>query len=749
MTRPFPTPPRHARNRRRHALASGAAFSILMGASPLAAAQQAGSQPTAAPGDGGAPLATVLVTADRHDGAYAAAADYAATTADLGPLGVRSIQDTPQSISVVPEDLMVNQQARTVNDTLRYLPSVEVRDQQGLEVSRPQSRGFQGSIVQNTRLDGLNIIGTTAIPAENLSGIQVLNGMAGSLYGPESPAGVFNYMLKRPTDETMFRFIESYDSNGIFTEQADAGGRVGSDGRFGYRINALHGQGESYVPGSDTNRTLASGVFDYRIDDRTTVEAYVSYYETKATGLPGSIVYDGAASGSGKSTVIPAAIDPTRMGYGQPGAGTDLTTYTGMLKIKHSFNDDWTLELGGLYQDALRLMDGITNTLTDNAGHYTVTRNFNAIPHFTIGSNSAYLNGRFELAGLANELTIGTNGFINDQFTFRNSLTTNLGSGSLSAPTLLPSKAVPSTGGQYHSGRLSEQSIITGDTVHFTDQLAVQAVVNTSFLSSESYSKSGAVTSSDTRAAVLSPTVSVIYKPLPQLTTYATYSNSVEQGEQAPSGTRNVNQVLSPYEDHQYEVGAKYAVSDRLLLAVAAFRMTRPMAETNATTNVFGVVGLQRNYGVELSAQGAVTHDLSVFGGVTYIDARLENTGNAATNDKMVVGVPHVKTDMVFDYHPDFAGGVALTTAVHAESGRAATNTNNSFADAYATWDVGARYATVLLDQPATLRFQVINVTGTRYFSSIADGTIVGSPGANTAYSGAPRTFQVSAEMDF
>ena len=36
--------------------------------------------------------------------------------------------------------------------------------------------------------------GTTAVPAENLAGIQVLNGLAGSLYGPETPAGVFNYV---------------------------------------------------------------------------------------------------------------------------------------------------------------------------------------------------------------------------------------------------------------------------------------------------------------------------------------------------------------------------------------------------------------------------------------------------------------------------------------------------------------------------------------------------------------------------
>lgn len=694
-------------------------------------------------------LPTLVVTAKAITPGYGVTADFSREQADIGPLGQRNLLDTPLSVSVVPEDLMVNFQAQTVNDTLRYLPSVEIRDQQGLEVSRPQSRGFQSSIAQNTRLDGLNIIGTTAIPAENLSGIQVLNGMAGSLYGPESPAGVFNYTLKRPTDTPLFRFIERFDSDGVFTEQADAGGRIGSDGRLGYRLNALHGQGQSYVAGSDTNRTLASGFFDFRVDENTTVEAYVSYYETKATGLPGSIVYDGASSGSGKSSTLPAAIDPTRQGYGQEGAGTDLTTYTGMVKVKHSFNADWTLELGGLYQDALRLLDGITNTLSDNAGTYTVTRNFNAVPHFTIGSNSAYLNGTLDLWGLRNEVTLGTNGFINDQYTFRNSIATTLGTGSLANPTILAIKPVPSSGGQYLSGEVSQQSIITGDTLHLNEHVAVQAVLSTSFITSHSYAKTGTVTSSDSRSGVLSPMVSVIYKPIRDLTTYATVATSVEQGETAPAGTKNANVILNPYEDHQYEIGAKYALSDRLLLTWAAFRMSRPMAETNPTTNVFGVVGTQRNYGTELALQGDVTPDLSAFGGVTYIDARLEGTGNAATNNKMVVGVPHVKTDMAVDYHPRYLGGLALTTAVHVQSARAATNTNTSYADAFATWDLGARYATVLLDQPATLRFQVVNVTDTRYFSSIADGNIVGSPGANTAYSGAPRTFQVSAEMDF
>jgi outer membrane receptor protein involved in Fe transport len=68
--------------------------------------------------------------------------------------------------------------------------------------------------------------------------------------------------------------------------------------------------------------------------------------------------------------------------------------------------------------------------------------------------------------------------------------------------------------------------------------------------------------------------------------------------------------------------------------------------------------------------------------------------------------------------------GCALTGAVHAESSRAATNTNVSFAPAYATFDLGVRVSKTFNKKTATLRFQVFNVGNTFYYSSIADGNI-------------------------
>ncbi len=693
-------------------------------------------------------LPQLNVSASANTKAYAANSNFHVKNVQLGPLGTRPILKTPQSVTVIPQDLIVNTQTSTVNQALSYLPSVEVRDQQGYEVSRPQALGFQSSIAQNTRLDGLNIVGTTAIPTENLSGIEVLNGLGGALYGPESPSGVFNYMLAQPTEKPLVRVVEGFQSDGTFTEQGDFGGTT-ADGKVGYRLNVVQGNGESYTPGSNIDRTLGSLLFDFHPDDNTTIETYYSHYATDATGLPGSVVYDGASTGSGTNTMLPKAMNPAKSGLAQPGAGPDLVTDTGLVKLTHQINQNWSFEMGGVYQNAVRNLYGITNTFTNDLGSYTVTKNFTAVSDFTIGSNEASLNGRVTLFGMENDLSFGTNGFVLGEYSPRNaSFAQVLGTSSLADPIILPSEPLPSTGGQYESAALTEQSIVAADEIHLNDQWAVQGVLNTSSLSSKSWASSGKQTSANSVGGALSPTVSVIYTPTPVVTAYATWAQAVEQSDQAPSTVVNANAYLSPYHDTEYEIGAKYAVTPSLLLTVDGFRMTRPFADTLAD-NVFQVIGEQRNYGIETFAQGDVSPALSVFGGVTYIDAQLVNTGVASTDDKLVVGVPHVKTDIAVDYHPAFLDGFAVTGAVHYEGARAATNTNNSFAPAYTTLDLGARYTTMVLKHHMTARFQVLNVTDTFYYVSIADGTIVGSPGANTAYLGAPRTFLASLEFDY
>ena len=247
---------------------------------------------------------------------------------------------------------------------------------------------------------------------------------------------------------------------------------------------------------------------------------------------------------------------------------------------------------------------------------------------------------------------------------------------------------------------------------------------------------------------MFSPTVSLIYTPTRRLTAYVTYASSVEQGDEAPAGTANVNQFLSSYHDELYEGGVKYAVSPRLLLTLDGFDQSRPFANTLAPSNVFQVIGQQRDVGAELFAQGEVTSTLSLLGGVTYTDARLLDTGSSATEGGQIVGVPGWKTDVSLDYHPRFAGGLAFTGAAHYQGPRATTTTNVSFVPSNVTFDVGIRDSITVLHRVVTARLGAINVGDVKYYSSIGVGNISGAAGANTAYLGTPRTVLASLEID-
>ncbi len=76
---------------------------------------------------------------------------------------------------------------------------------QGSEILRPETRGMQGSNMQNTRMDGMGIVVTGANSMETLQQIEVLNGLGGALYGPANPSGMFNFVPKRPTEQPLRR----------------------------------------------------------------------------------------------------------------------------------------------------------------------------------------------------------------------------------------------------------------------------------------------------------------------------------------------------------------------------------------------------------------------------------------------------------------------------------------------------------------------------------------------------------------
>ncbi|HYE40491.1 MAG TPA: TonB-dependent receptor, partial [Ramlibacter sp.] len=239
-----------------------------------------------------------------------------------------------------------------------------------------------------------------------------------------------------------------------------------------------------------------------------------------------------------------------------------------------------------------------------------------------------------------------------------------------------------------------------------------------------------------------SPAAGVVWRASKELSLYANYIEGLTAGETAPSTAVNAGQQLQPYVSKQKEIGVKYD-GGRVGGGVALFSTSRPRAFVN-TANVFTEGGEDRHQGVELTAYGEPLRGVRVLGGATWLDARQRSTGSAATDGRRVIGVPEFQATLGAEWEVRAASGLALDARV--------VHTGSSYADAANTlrapgWtrlDIGARYLVEVGGKPVTLRARVDNVTDRDYWASTG-----GFPGAGYLVVGAPRTFSLSASVDF
>lgn len=114
-----------------------------------------------------------------------------------------------------------------------------------------------------------------------------------------------------------------------------------------------------------------------------------------------------------------------------------------------------------------------------------------------------------------------------------------------------------------------------------------------------------------------SPRVGAIFKPAVNTSIYASYSKSyLPRGGDQLSALSLSNQSLDPEKYENYELGAKWDILPTFNLAAAIFQLDRDnvlaLSDPNNAASPTIPIGRQRSKGVELSAQGEITRQLSI-----------------------------------------------------------------------------------------------------------------------------------------
>jgi iron complex outermembrane receptor protein len=258
---------------------------------------------------------------------------YFVNNVDQGDLGSSPIVNQPYTITVMPAEQITNTQVKSLRDAIMFLPFVSFTEQQGSEILRPSTRAFRECIAQNTAWTVWPSRSQARAPWSRMRNCK--SKMASELpcSGPANPSGMFDFILKRPTEERTANLYLEQDGSSIGTVYGDAGGRLGPHKIFGYRSNLLFGDGTAIVEQSRLRRRLGEFAFDLRPTEHTTVNAHYSVYDIVQRGYPGWFSYGqdptdttSTAQRPKRTPLLPFAPDPTRLGFGQAYAGVNLTT---------------------------------------------------------------------------------------------------------------------------------------------------------------------------------------------------------------------------------------------------------------------------------------------------------------------------------------------------------------------------------------------------------------------------------------
>lgn len=679
-----------------------------------------------------AELPAVEVKAERE--ATGSAADgYRSKSASVGLLGMRPLDELPYSISVTSSALIENLHANRATEALRYEPTVNPEMGSNRTGDYLAIRGFINS--SNQAIDGMRANVAAGGWLEDKERVEILSGATGFLYGIASPAGMVNYVLKRPTATPIHSLtFGDYGGQQAFVH-LDAGGPLDEAGRFAYRVNAVGvDSGSTGVEQERQPRNLLSAAFDWQIapDTRLSFDAARYRYELQ---------YAQAFFFVNNVARVPSAPDAAK-NYSAPYSTMAQEYETQGVNLSSKINEYVTLRGGLRHGHADLRYSGVRDRFINASGDYTQEMMYYRAPNITSEDRgNLFADFVFQSGPLSHALTLG---FIAgaQQVSSAGTSTYYFPASqviSVNTPTYQADPNVNTANPAYITNRTRQQNLVVADQISINEQWSILVGANRSGIDDRNYSSSNGSLSSRYDKQAATPSLALMFRPQAGLMVYGSYIEALEEGATAPSTAANAGDLLAPYLSSQYEVGGKFSLGG-VDLKTALFRIEKESAYTDPTTKIFAADGRQLHRGLEFSFAGKISQHLTLLGGFSVLDARLTRTANAAMLDKTPQAVPDKLLRLYGEYALPDLPGLVLTGGLSHTGAAWADDLNTKSYPAVTVGDLGMRYLSQVAGHQTIFRVNINNVTDRSYWTS---------KGGSMLYLGSPRIVAASASFEF
>lgn len=684
------------------------------------------------------PQVTVQGQAERADGAVTG---YRATRSATVTRTDTALRDVPQTVNVIPEQLIRDQGARSMQDVLRNVPGVGMSSGDG-QRDQVTIRGF--SAISDQFIDGIRDDSMYFRDLSNIERVEVLKGPAAVLYGRGSSGGLINRVTKKPQAGTFGEVTVNFGSNDLKRTSFDANTSVNEN--IDLRVTGAYEDSGSFRDQGFVERSSIAPSISVKFSADTKLLVQGEFSNDKR------ITDFGIPSFNGRPADVPISTY-----YGSGNARRDDTTATEVSSLTaafdHRFNDAFSVR-------------NVTRHYT-----YDLDRN-NTLPGGTVDTATLTV-GRSR-----GEVGRQEDGYFNQtDFTFKNAI------GGLKQEWLFGVEV----GKQTKDAQFANQSnidrvnifnpggkvappisaaVLNGDAaiptssvfktlgVYAQDQIALTpewkallGIRYDSFKQDTEFERKLAPLAREDKT--WSPRAGLIWQPSESASYYVSYSKSYQPSGESFALAAN-NAANGPEQTENREIGTKLDFLDGAFSVTGAlFNLERSDIKTIDPANpaVLINVGKQRTNGLELTANGRLPQGWDISTGYAYLDGRITESNSTVSAPQTALPTPAATIALggnrpsLTPKHSAFVwavkqlgGGFSAGGGLNYSADRFASPSNAVVLPGYLTANLAAYYRSKLYDVAINLK----NVTDKKYIVSGHGGN------DNLLTPGAPREIQVA-----
>jgi catecholate siderophore receptor len=639
-----------------------------------------------------------------------------------------SLQDAPQNVTVIPQQVLTEQAINNLQDALKNVPGITLNaGEGGTHGDNINLRGFAAS--DDFFLDGLRDTGFYTRDSFNLDAVEVYKGPASTLFGRGSTGGVVNQVSKAPQPDNFLRGTVVGGTNSELRGAADVNYAFGDGSAF--RVNAMGHKSEvadrDFV---DNHRWGVAPSLSFGLGKPTTLT--LEYLHQEQDDIPDY----GVPFAFGKPVPV-----PRNTYYGLPSDDrTRSRVDVGSAIFKSVFNDNFwitdTARAGNYFFDS-----------RETAAHYGASTPPPGTPLDTVltfrdrpsvqGTVSTLMNDtslhyRFATGLVQQHVIVGVEFDREEADLTRFANQLNLIPGT---PVLNPDPFELFPGHQTQVTQTPDTvaetaSGLVEDILDFGPQWEATVAVRVDRFNAE-FNEPNTKAHFEHTDTIGSPRASLVYKPIPSVSVYASYGTSYDPSAENLSLSAKTAS-LGPEKDRTFETGVKSMVlNGRLALQAGVFQTEMTNARVGDPTNPTApqiLAGKERVRGFEADMIGHLTDELEITAGYTRL-----NSETLKSSDANSVGAPLINTApnqanlwLTYEFHSPWKAGVGVNYLDR----RAADIDDTAHVPGYVTYDamLGFRINSALAVQLNGYNLSNKYYFANSYFSSPVENHVV--PGA-------------------